>query len=166
MVTSERGRSGTDRIRWGDRSDAGNGSESQHVDGVRPLLSTCSRSSEAVPGGIERALGTASRRPSGALAVTAASADPEDRAEVIEKPASLGTKLDVDWPWRAMSKAQTSIAAVTTIITIAAMTRGVPTCAVTSGFSSARMSPRPTMAIAATSARLGSCRPCSVPIST
>src|SRR5450756_1900901 len=78
MVTSKIGRSGTDRIRWGDRSDAGNGGESQHVDGVRPLLSTCSRSSEAVPGGIERALGTASRRPSGALAVTAASADPED----------------------------------------------------------------------------------------
>lgn len=133
MVTSKIGRSGTDRIRWGDRSDAGNGRESQHVDGVRPLLSTRSRSSDAVPGGSERALWTGSHRPSGAVAVTAASADPEDPAEVAEKPASSGPKLDVDWPWRAMSKARTSIAAVTTIITIitiAAMIGAVPACAV------------------------------------
>ena len=62
--------------------------------------------------------------------MTVASADPEDRAEVAEKPASSGTKLVVDWPWRAISKARTSIAAVTTIITIAAMTGAVPACAV------------------------------------
>lgn len=133
MVTSKMGRSGTDRIRWGDRSNAVHGAESQHVDGDRPLLSTRSRSSDAVLGEIERAVGTGSHRLSGALAVTAASADPEDRAEAAEKPASSGTKLVVDWPWRAISKARTSIAAVTTIITIitiAAMIGAVPACAV------------------------------------
>src|SRR5450759_843791 len=66
MVTSKIGRSGTDRIRWGDRSDAGNGGEAQHVDGVRPLLSTRSPSSDAVPGGIERALWTGYPRGHGA----------------------------------------------------------------------------------------------------
>src|SRR5450830_886754 len=66
MVTSKIGRSGTDRIRWGDRSDAGHGGASQYVDGARPLLSTRSRSSDAVLGEIERALGTRYPRDHGA----------------------------------------------------------------------------------------------------